>query len=61
MTDQVIPIPADWAKRAFADNAKYIDLYKASVADPAAFWREQGKRNSLRRHESLTGRGWHRS
>jgi acetyl-CoA synthetase len=44
MSDQVLPVAAEWAKRAFVDNAKYQDLYKASVADPVAFWREQGKR-----------------
>ena len=44
MSDQLLPVPSDWAKRAFVDNGKYLDLYKASVADPVAFWREQGKR-----------------
>ena len=44
MTDQLIPVSADWVKRAYVDDAKYQDLYKASIADPAAFWREQGKR-----------------
>jgi acetyl-CoA synthetase len=44
MSEQVIPVSAEWAKRAYADNAKYLDLYKASVADPVAFWRDQGKR-----------------
>jgi acetyl-CoA synthetase len=44
MTDQLIPVTAAWEKRAFVDNGKYLDLYKASVADPVAFWREQGKR-----------------
>jgi acetyl-CoA synthetase len=44
VSEQLIPVPAEWAKRAYADNARYLDLYKASVADPAAFWREQGKR-----------------
>ncbi len=44
MSDQLIPVTAEWVKRAFVDNAKYLDLYKASVADPVAFWREQGKR-----------------
>jgi acetyl-CoA synthetase len=44
MSDQLIPVAADWAKRAFVDDAKYQDLYKSSVADPVAFWREQGKR-----------------
>jgi acetyl-CoA synthetase len=44
MSDQLIPVTAEWAKRAFVDNGKYLDLYKASVADPVSFWREQGKR-----------------
>jgi acetyl-CoA synthetase len=44
MSDQLLPVPKEWASRAFVDNAKYQDMYKASVADPEAFWREQGKR-----------------
>ena len=44
MSDQLIPVSVEWAKRAFADDAKYHDLYQASVGDPVAFWREQGKR-----------------
>ncbi len=44
MSEQVIPVPAEWSKRAFVDDGKYRDLYKASVADPVAFWRAQGKR-----------------
>jgi acetyl-CoA synthetase len=44
MSDQLIPVADAWAKRAFVDNGKYLDLYKASVADPVSFWREQGKR-----------------
>ncbi|NOT39550.1 MAG: acetate--CoA ligase [Alphaproteobacteria bacterium] len=44
MSDQLVPVAAEWAKRAFVDNAKYLDLYKASVADPVSFWREHGKR-----------------
>jgi acetyl-CoA synthetase len=37
-------IPADFAKRAHVDAAKYEEMYKASVADPDAFWGEHGKR-----------------
>ena len=44
MSDQLLPVSAEWAKRAFVDDAKYQDLYKASIADPASFWGEQGKR-----------------
>ncbi|MBP6011403.1 MAG: acetate--CoA ligase [Alphaproteobacteria bacterium] len=44
MSDQLLPVTPAWASRAFVDNGKYLDLYKASVADPVSFWREQGKR-----------------
>ena len=44
MSDTLLPVSADWAKRAYVDDGKYRDLYKASIADPLAFWREQGKR-----------------
>jgi acetyl-CoA synthetase len=44
MSDQLLPVPKEWAARAFVDNAKYQDMYKASVANPEGFWREQGKR-----------------
>ena len=44
MSDQLLPVSAEWASRAFVDNGKYLDLYKSSVADPVSFWREQGKR-----------------
>ncbi len=37
-------IPADFADRAHIDAAKYTEMYKASVDDPAAFWGEHGKR-----------------
>ncbi len=44
MSDQLFAVSPEWAKRAYADEAKYKDLYKASITDPSAFWREQGKR-----------------
>ena len=40
----VFEVPADWAKRAYCDNAKYRAMYKQSVEDPQAFWAEQAKR-----------------
>ncbi len=40
----VFPVPADIAKAAHIDNAKYLEMYKHSVDDPDAFWGEQGKR-----------------
>jgi len=44
MTDRTFPVPAAWAKKAWADDAKYQDMYRRSIDDPAAFWGEQGRR-----------------
>ncbi|WP_368733554.1 acetyl-coenzyme A synthetase N-terminal domain-containing protein, partial [Acinetobacter baumannii] len=33
-----------WRQRAHIDDAGYRKMYAASVADPEAFWAEQGKR-----------------
>ena len=44
MADEVIAVSADWAKRAYVDEAKYKAMYEASIADPAKFWNEHGKR-----------------
>ncbi len=40
----VFPVPDQVAAKAFVDNDKYIEMYKASVDDPENFWKEQGKR-----------------
>ncbi|MBS0519360.1 MAG: AMP-binding protein, partial [Proteobacteria bacterium] len=44
MSEDVIPVSAEWAKRAYVDDAKYKEMYDASVKDPAKFWGEHGKR-----------------
>jgi acetyl-CoA synthetase len=44
MSDKLYPVSADWAKRAWIDDAKYREMYDASVKDPDAFWGEHGKR-----------------
>lgn len=44
MSDKVYDVPAEWKKRAFLDEAKYQEMYAASIADPDKFWGEQGKR-----------------
>src|SRR5262245_15787595 len=41
---QMFPVPADAAKRALIDAKKYDEMYRCSVADPAGFWGEIGKR-----------------
>jgi len=42
--DQFFPVPTEWAKKAYVDNAGYLAMYAASVNNPEAFWGEQGRR-----------------
>ncbi|MBX3552865.1 MAG: acetyl-coenzyme A synthetase, partial [Pseudolabrys sp.] len=43
MSDKVYEVSADWKAKAFIDQAKYKEMYAASVKDPDGFWREQAK------------------
>jgi acetyl-CoA synthetase len=44
MSDQLLPVPKDWAAKAYVDAAKYQAMYQASIDDPVKFWGEHGKR-----------------
>jgi acetyl-CoA synthetase len=44
MSEKIYDVPAEWAKRAFIDSAKYQEMYARSVNDPNGFWAEQAKR-----------------
>jgi len=44
MSEKVYDVPADWAKTAWVDEAKYEAMYAQSVKDPNGFWGEHGKR-----------------
>src|ERR1700716_1783779 len=44
MSEKIYDVPAEWAKRAWVDDAKYRDMYARSVKDPNGFWSEQAKR-----------------
>jgi acetyl-CoA synthetase len=44
MSDDLFPVPAEWAKRAWADKDTYLEMYQRSIDDPEGFWAEQGKR-----------------
>ena len=44
MSEKIYPVSAEWAKRAYVDEAKYKDMYARSVRDPDGFWGEEGKR-----------------
>ncbi len=42
--DKIYPVPKDVARRAWVDETTYRELYRSSVRDPEAFWREHGQR-----------------
>jgi acetyl-CoA synthetase len=44
MAEELIPVPAEWAKKAWIDDAKYRSMYEASIRDPLGFWNEHGRR-----------------
>ncbi|HZP71345.1 MAG TPA: acetate--CoA ligase [Pseudolabrys sp.] len=44
MSEKIYEVPAEWRKRAFADDAKYKEMYDRSIKDPNGFWGEQAKR-----------------
>ncbi|MEX2298808.1 MAG: acetate--CoA ligase [Dongiaceae bacterium] len=45
MTDQhVFPVPKEWAKRAWIDEAKYFEMYERSIRHPEQFWADEAKR-----------------
>ncbi|WP_442954561.1 acetate--CoA ligase [Parvibaculum sp.] len=44
VSDTLIPVPGEWKSRAFLDDARYREMYEASVSDPESFWRREGLR-----------------
>ena len=44
MLDQMHQPPSDVVARALVNADQYAEMYAASVADPAAFWGEHGRR-----------------
>ncbi len=44
MDSKTYPVPAQWAQKAYADNAQYERLYKASIENPDVFWTQAGMR-----------------
>ena len=44
MSDKIYEVPAQWQTRAYADLAKYKQMYARSLKDPNGFWAEQAKR-----------------
>ena len=44
MTQELYPVPSDWAAKARITKDNYDAQYPGSIADPEAFWAETGKR-----------------
>ena len=44
MAEALYPVPANWADQALIDEARYHEMYRASVEDPDAFWRAEAQR-----------------
>src|SRR6476620_3247775 len=44
MSEKIYDVPAQWQSRAFVNDAKYKQMYAASLEDPGKFWAEQAKR-----------------
>ena len=42
--DMVFPVRGDVAKTAWADNDRFLDMYRRSVEDTEGFWAEHGQR-----------------
>jgi hypothetical protein len=42
--NQTYGVSAEWARRAWPDEARYREMYARSVSDPNGFWSEQAKR-----------------
>ncbi|HEX6959371.1 MAG TPA: acetate--CoA ligase [Ferrovibrio sp.] len=42
--NELFPVAADWAKRAWVDATQYKAMYEKSIQDPEGFWAEHGKR-----------------
>ena len=47
MFREKFPVPEEWAKRAWIDDAKYQQMYRRSIDDPEGFWDEQGKPSGM--------------
>ncbi len=44
MSEKIYEVSAEWARRAYVDDAKYQAMYERSLKDPDGFWGEHGKR-----------------
>ncbi|MBX3593211.1 acetate--CoA ligase [Sphingomonas sp.] len=55
MSDDIYPVPEQWAREARIDAAGYEQLYGRSIADPGSFWLEQARRLDWIKRPELAG------
>jgi acetyl-CoA synthetase len=51
----LFPVPAEWAKKARVDAAKYAHLYGRAQADSGSFWLEQARRLDWIKRPEIAG------
>lgn len=44
MGEAIYPVPQEWAETALVNDARYQEMYRASIEDPDAFWRAEAQR-----------------
>lgn len=44
MGEAIYPVPKQWADTALVNDARYQEMYRASVEDPDGFWRAEAQR-----------------
>src|ERR1700734_80896 len=44
MSDQIVPVPEEWKKRAYINARDYTALYTDAIKDPDTFWKRQAAR-----------------
>ena len=44
MTEEVYPVPREWAEEALINSERYAEMYRESVEDPDGFWRREAQR-----------------
>ncbi|ODU81627.1 acetate--CoA ligase [Novosphingobium sp. SCN 63-17] len=44
MGEAIYPVPSEWSANALIDDARYQEMYRRSVEEPDAFWREEARR-----------------
>jgi acetyl-CoA synthetase len=55
MSEELYPVPAEWAQSARYDSAAYEKLHGRSLADPGSFWLEQARRLDWIKRPELAG------